>query len=216
LANTKRSASSGTRFTSGMRPSRRSDAIPSRPPPTGPMISTPIPSSCARATASSLARSSRLYCSVTASNSPVFASFLSASALSWKLKQMRFQKGCVATSATYTVLPGGRAVEVLNRCRSGSLDGPVRSIKGKARVVDEETSARLKVTFFWPFSGDYWIIDLGPEYEYAVVATPDRKYLWILSRTPRMDEEIYGRILERVRAQHFDPSRLERTPQPGA
>lgn len=127
----------------------------------------------------------------------------------------RFQKGCVATSATYTVLPGGRAVEVLNRCRSGSLDGPFRSIKGKARVVDEDTGARLKVTFFWPFSGDYWIIDLGSEYEYAVVATPDRKYLWILSRTPRMDEETYGRILEKVRAQHFDPSRLKRTLQPG-
>ncbi|HBX43328.1 MAG TPA: hypothetical protein DEH27_05830 [Deltaproteobacteria bacterium] len=128
----------------------------------------------------------------------------------------RFQKGCVATSATYTVLPGGKAVEVVNRCRSGSLDGPERSIKGKARVVDEETNARLKVTFFWPFSGDYWIIDLGPEYEYAVVASPNRKYLWILSRTPRMDGTVYERILEGVRAQHFDPSRLERTPQPGA
>lgn len=128
----------------------------------------------------------------------------------------RFQRGCVATSATYTVLPGGRAVEVVNRCRNGSLDGPERSIKGKARVVDEETNARLKVTFFWPFSGDYWIIDLGSEYEYAVVASPDRKYLWILSRTPRMDDHVYERILEKVREQHFDPSRLERTPQPGA
>ena len=128
----------------------------------------------------------------------------------------RFQRGCVATSATYTVLPGGRAVEVVNRCRNGSLDGPERSIKGKARVVDEETNARLKVTFFWPFSGDYWIIDLSPEYEYAVVASPDRKYLWILSRTPRMDDHVYERILEKVREQHFDPSRLERTPQPGA
>ena len=127
----------------------------------------------------------------------------------------RFQKGCVATSATYTVLPGGRAIEVVNRCRKGSLDGPERSIKGKARVVDGETNARLKVTFFWPFSGDYWIIDLGPEYEYAVVASPNRKYLWILSRTPRMEGEVYDRIIERVRAQHFDPSRLERTPQPG-
>jgi apolipoprotein D and lipocalin family protein len=57
------------------------------------------------------------------------------------------------------------AIEVVNRCRSGSLDGPVRSVTGKARVVDEETNARLKVTFFWPFSGDYWIIDLGDELE---------------------------------------------------
>ena len=127
----------------------------------------------------------------------------------------RFQKGCVATSATYTVLPGGRGIEVVNRCRDGSLDGPVRTIKGKARVVDPDTNARLKVTFFWPFSGDYWIIALGTEYDYAVVGTPDRKYLWILSRTPRMDGTVYERILEGVRAQHFDLSRLERTPQPG-
>ncbi len=127
----------------------------------------------------------------------------------------RFQKNCMATSATYTLLPSGRAIEVVNRCRSGSLDGPVRSITGKARVVDEETNARLKVTFFWPFSGDYWIIDLGEKYEYAVVATPNRKYLWILSRTPGMDDETYERILSRLREQHFDPSRLEKTPQSG-
>lgn len=128
----------------------------------------------------------------------------------------RFQKGCVATSATYTLRPGGRAIEVVNRCRSGSLDGPVRSITGKARIVDDETNACLKVTFFWPFSGDYWIIELGDEYEYAVVATPNRKYLWILSRTLGMDEAVYERILAKIRAQHFDPSRLEKTLQPGA
>jgi apolipoprotein D and lipocalin family protein len=127
----------------------------------------------------------------------------------------RFQKGCVATSATYTLLPSGRAIEVVNRCRRDSLDGPFRSVTGKARVVDEETNARLKVTFFWPFSGDYWIIDLGDEYEYAVVATPNRKYLWILSRTPAMDDNVYERIRKKVSEQHFDPSRLEMTPQSG-
>ena len=127
----------------------------------------------------------------------------------------RFQQGCVGTSATYTLLPNGRAIEVVNRCRSGSFDGPVRAIRGKARVVDAETNARLKVTFFWPFSGDYWIIDLGEEYEYAVVATPNRKSLWILSRNPAMDEAKFRTILEKIKEQRFDPSRLERTPQPG-
>jgi apolipoprotein D and lipocalin family protein len=68
----------------------------------------------------------------------------------------------------------------------------------------------LKVSFFWPFSGDYWIIDLGENYEYAVVGHPSRKYLWILSRTLQMDEVLYQRILENLRKQSYDVSKLIR------
>ena len=80
-------------------------------------------------------------------------------------------------------------------------------------MVDRETNAKLKVTFFWPFSGDYWIINLGPNYEYAVVGEPGRDYLWILSRTPQMDEATYDVLLERIARQGYDPGRLVRTPQ---
>jgi apolipoprotein D and lipocalin family protein len=69
----------------------------------------------------------------------------------------------------------------------------------------------MKVSFFWPFSGHYWIIDLGKEYEYAVIGHPDRKYLWILSRTEVMDEQVYEGILNRLKEQHYDVSRLIRT-----
>ncbi len=124
----------------------------------------------------------------------------------------RFQEGCVASTAIYTLLPDGR-VEVVNRCREGSPDGPERSVRGKARVVDPDTNARLKVTFFWPFSGDYWILGLGPEYEYAVVGTPSRKYLWILSRTPELPEKAYREAVAIAREQGFDPERIERSPQ---
>jgi len=127
---------------------------------------------------------------------------------------MSFQKGCVAVTATYTPLPDGE-IEVVNRCRKERLDGPERSATGKAWPVDA-TNARLEVRFFWPFKGDYWIIDLGPDYEYAVVGHPERKYLWILSRTPAMDEKTYEAILSRLREQSYDLSRLERTLQPGA
>lgn len=120
----------------------------------------------------------------------------------------RFQpEDCVATTATYELREDGK-ISVINRCRKGSAEGPVKSVNGKAWVVDPETNARIKVQFFWPFSGDYWIIQLGEQYEYAVVGHPDRKYLWILSRTPEMQPELYERILVRLEQQGYDPSRL--------
>jgi apolipoprotein D and lipocalin family protein len=89
------------------------------------------------------------------------------------------------------------------------------SARGRAWVTDPATNAKLQVQFVWPFRGDYWIIDLGREYEYAVVGHPSRDYLWILSRSPRMDSERYDRILERARQKGYDVSRLARTRQPG-
>jgi apolipoprotein D and lipocalin family protein len=121
----------------------------------------------------------------------------------------RFQQGCVGSSATYALLEDG-TVDVLNRCGRGPA-GEISSAKGKARVVDSKTKAKLKVTFFWPFSGDYWIIDLGEKYDYAVVGHPSRKYLWILSRTPQMDDGLYRQILMRLVNQGYDTSRLIRT-----
>lgn len=125
----------------------------------------------------------------------------------------RFQKDCVATTATYTLRPDGR-VTVVNRCREKTLDGKFKEAKGVAWIVDQSTRAKLKVRFFWPFSGDYWIIDLGPEYEYAVVGHPKRTYLWILSRTPSLDPATYQGILDRIQAQGYDLKTLIRTPQP--
>lgn len=120
----------------------------------------------------------------------------------------RFQKGCFGASATYTLRPDG-AVDVVNRCRDGSFDGPVREARGKAVVVDGTTNAKLSVTFFWPFSGDYQIIALGDSYEYAVVGEPSRKYLWILAREARMEAARYASIIEILRRNGYDPSRLE-------
>ena len=123
----------------------------------------------------------------------------------------RFQKGCTETSAVYTPLPDG-SIEVLNRCtRAGKAD----SIKGTARVADRVTNAKLKVTFFWPFSGDYWIIDLGERYEYAVVTHPERAYLWVLSRAPNMEPEAYARITAWLKSKGFDTETLVKTQQTG-
>lgn len=117
-----------------------------------------------------------------------------------------FQKGCRDSTAMYTVRPDGE-IDVLNSCRD-ERDNKLREAKGRAWVVDKTSNARLKVTFFWPFRGDYWIIDLGREYEYAVVGTPNRQYLWILSRTPEMHPDVLAKILENIDKQGFDRDKL--------
>jgi apolipoprotein D and lipocalin family protein len=124
-----------------------------------------------------------------------------------------FQKGCTGSTAEYVMMSDGR-IQVINRCRKKSLDGPLKESKGKAEVVDTQTNAKLKVWFFWPFKGNYWIIELDDEYQWAVVGEPARKYLWILSRTPRLDETVYQKILSRLPQKGYDPGRLRRTAQP--
>lgn len=124
----------------------------------------------------------------------------------------RFQKGCHCTTAEYTLSDKGYVI-VENRCRKGSLTGPESSIKGKAFVEKNSNNAKLKVQFFWPFRGKYWIIDLADDYSFAVVGHPNRQYLWILSRTPTMSAETYRGILAKLERQHFDLSKLQMTPQ---
>jgi len=125
-----------------------------------------------------------------------------------------FQKGCTGSTAEYSLLSDGK-IQVINRCHKDSLEGPLKVSKGKAEVVDAATNAKLKVWFFWPFKGNYWIIDLSPYYQCVVVGEPSRKYLWILSRTPTMDEAVYQGIIERLSQKGYDPAKLRRTAQVG-
>ena len=123
----------------------------------------------------------------------------------------RFQNRCAGNvSANYEIREDGN-ITVVNSCKEEN--GEINTAKGKAKIVDSRTNARLKVSFFGPFYGDYWIINLGPNYEYAVVGTPDRNYLWILSRTPQMDDGLYDLLLQRIAAQGFDTARIVKTPQ---
>jgi apolipoprotein D and lipocalin family protein len=116
----------------------------------------------------------------------------------------KFQQDCEETTATYTLLSNG-SISVLNECKK---DGKVKVAKGKAKVADKTTNAKLKVTFFWPFYGDYWIIRLGEAYDYAVIGAPNRKYLWILSRTPKMDETLFFQLTEFAKSKGFDVTKL--------
>jgi apolipoprotein D and lipocalin family protein len=119
----------------------------------------------------------------------------------------RFQEGCTDTTATYTLSEDG-SISVLNECRR---NGKVKQAKGKAKIIDKNSGAKLKVTFFWPFYGDYWIINLGKDYDYAVVGTPNRKYLWILSRTLQMDDKLFSQLIESVKSKGFNVNNLIKT-----
>lgn len=123
----------------------------------------------------------------------------------------RFQKQCVGnTTATYSLEAGGD-LQVINKCLK--KDGKIDDAKGKAKIVDEQTNAKLKVSFFAFFYAPYWIIDLDKDYQYAVVGHPDRKYLWILSRAPEMKDATYQNILRRIEALGYNPAKLEKTSQ---
>jgi len=133
----------------------------------------------------------------------------------------RFQKQCSGdVTATYTVLDDGR-IKVVNRCRNEK--GEIEEAEGEAkRSGDDAPAAKLKVRFapailsFLPFVwGDYWIIVLAPDYSYAVVGDPARKYLWILSRTSVLDESTYKNILDQVKAKGYDLTSLAKTDQSG-
>jgi apolipoprotein D and lipocalin family protein len=131
----------------------------------------------------------------------------------------RFQKECVSdVTAAYTLLEDG-TLSVVNRCRKAN--GDTSEAEGKARRKSgEEPASKLEVRFapaflsIFPFVwGNYWIIDLAPDYSYAVVGEPSRDYLWILSRTPALPVDVYSAILERIREQGYDPTVLVMTKQ---
>jgi lipocalin/ligand-binding SRPBCC domain-containing protein len=127
----------------------------------------------------------------------------------------RFQRRCVSdVRARYVVRSDGR-LDVLNQCRTA--DGTIEA-RGVARVVDTRTSAKLKVRFapaplsFLPFVwGDYWILGLAADYSWAVVGSPDRNYLWILSRTRELPAPALAEALAAARANGFDTDRVVAT-----
>ena len=129
-----------------------------------------------------------------------------------------FQKKCVAdTRAEYTLQPDGR-VQVINHCRQGS--GEMKEALGIGRQIGDAESSKLEVRFapawlsFLPMVwGDYWVIDLDPAYQLVAVSEPKREYLWILSRSPKVDPVAYEALLARLSRQGFDLQRLEKTLQ---
>lgn len=129
-----------------------------------------------------------------------------------------FNRDLVGVTAEYTLQEDG-TVRVFNRGYKGSLDGEVDSIEGVAEVFDPVTNARLVVTFpgqpELPFPNYLVVVLDDAQYQYAVVTDPLQATLFVLSRTPQMDEALYQNILSMLEAAGIDTSSLLRTPQPG-
>ena len=115
---------------------------------------------------------------------------------------LRWEAKCASdVTATYT-LRSAAELDVFNECRKA--DGNLTRTRGTARLSTKDGSnAKLTVTFFWPFRGQYWILELDPEYRWAMVGTPNRRNLWVLSRTPHLEPGILEELLERAREQGF-------------
>jgi len=131
----------------------------------------------------------------------------------------KYQSQCVGdVTATYTLLEDGK-IKVVNRCRKEN--GEIDEAEGRAKLASVDgPNTKLKVRFAPAFLsflgfvwGDYWIIDLASDYSYAVVGEPGRKYLWILSRTPVMEEAVFQGIVDRAKEKGYDLSRLIKTKQ---
>lgn len=121
-----------------------------------------------------------------------------------------FEKGCYRSTALYEKLEDGQ-IKVTNQCRMYGTEGDLNEAIGIANIVDASGNAKLKVQFFWPFKGDYWIIDLDKDYQYAVVSEPRRQYLWILSRSPIMEAKTLETLKAKIREKGFDLSFLTLT-----
>jgi len=122
------------------------------------------------------------------------------------------ERGNVAGQAIYRQRDDGRMDDIY-LYRDGSFDEPQEQLDGVAWVVDERTNARWKVRFFWPFTFDYYIVDLDDEYQWSLVGHPSRKYAWIMAREPQMDEALYQRLLTRFEDLGFESSALLKVPQ---
>lgn len=127
-----------------------------------------------------------------------------------------FQEDCAANTVTeYSRLEDGR-IKVVNTC--DTADGEVKRAEARGRYPEPSDGTRLEATFinllgfwFWPASGDYWVIGLDPNYEWSVVGQPSRKYAWVLAREPELDPATLGRIRTILEGAGYDPCALNLT-----
>ena len=121
-----------------------------------------------------------------------------------------FQKGCEGVTADYSLRDDG-GIKVINSCRQGAVDGKLKQATGKAKIVDSASGAKLKVSFFGPFYGDYWVLDRADDYSWSIVGEPSGRYLWILTRTAKPDATIRQQLETRVKQLGYDWSLIRIT-----
>ena len=125
----------------------------------------------------------------------------------------RFERGLVGVTANYSIRKDGK-IKVLNSGYKKSLDGRFSQATGKAIVPDPELEpGKLKVSFFWNFYGDYFVLDLDENYQWAIIGSSSDKYLWILSRTPQLEPGLYDELLNKTSLRGYDVSKLIKVEQ---
>ena len=125
----------------------------------------------------------------------------------------RFERGLVGVTANYSIREDGK-IKVLNSGYKKSLDGRFKQAEGKAYLPDPKLEpGKLKVSFFWNFYGDYFVLDLDENYQWAIVGSSSDKYLWILSRTPQLNQDLYNELMDKIRLRGYDVSQLIKVEQ---
>ncbi|WP_332656999.1 lipocalin family protein [Brevundimonas sp.] len=124
-----------------------------------------------------------------------------------------FERGCEGVTARYTLRDDG-LVTVLNTCRQGGVTGQEKSIEGRAKVTPGSGDAKLRVSFFGPFYGDYWVLDRADDYSWSIVGEPSGRYLWILTRDPQPSQMVRDALMRRTAELGYDLSLIRPTLQP--
>lgn len=119
----------------------------------------------------------------------------------------KFERGLVGVTATYSFRDDGK-IKVLNSGFKESLNGKRSDAIGKAKIRNPDEPAKLKVSFFWFFYADYFVLELGENYQWAAIGSSSDSYLWILSRTPQMDESLYNELLNTLTNRGYDINKL--------
>ncbi len=123
-----------------------------------------------------------------------------------------FEKGLVGVTATYSKRDDGK-IKVINKGYKNSLNGKLKIAEGKAKIPNLNEPAKLKVSFFWFFYGDYFVMELEENYQWAVIGSDSDKYLWILSRTAQMDDDTYNMLLDKIKARGYSLDKLIKVEQ---
>ncbi|HRJ12495.1 MAG TPA: lipocalin family protein [Alphaproteobacteria bacterium] len=127
-----------------------------------------------------------------------------------------FEKGCEGVTAEYSLRADGR-INVVNTCRDGAPDGPARSAEGVAKIAEGNSdNTKLKVSFFGPFYGDYWVLDRADDYSWAIVGEPSGRYLWLLARDPVLRKSQKAALYARAAELGYDTALLRDVRQPPA
>lgn len=124
----------------------------------------------------------------------------------------RFEKGCEGVTAEYAWQEDG-TISVINRCHQGKVDGPLDTAEGVAKIVPHTANTKLRVSFFGPFYGDYWVLDHGKDYSWSIVGEPTGRYLWLLFRKPHPSEKLKKHVWARAKALGYDTTLIRETEQ---